>query len=173
LSTVYCAGGCRRTLGLRGNVAAADTDMPSIIICDLDGTLADIEHRVHHIRGGGPSDWNAFFRACTEDLPIRNTIHLVQRLHEVGFRLLIVSGRSDLVRIETEEWLEQHGVPYDALVMRRDEDHRSDTIVKADMVDELGIGPEDVLMVLDDRTKVVEMWRERGFHTFQVAPGDF
>jgi phosphoglycolate phosphatase-like HAD superfamily hydrolase len=128
---------------------------------------------VHHIRGGGQRDWNAFFRACTEDLPIRNTIHLVQRLHEVGFRVLIVSGRSELVRTETEEWLEQHAVPYDSLVMRRNEDHRSDTIVKAEMVDELGIGPEDVLMVLDDRNKVVEMWRKRGFYTFQVAPGDF
>ena len=150
-----------------------DSDLPTTIICDLDGTLADIEHRVHHIRGSGRSDWNAFFRACPEDLPIRNTIHLVQRLHEVGFRVLIVSGRSDLVRAETEEWLDQHAVPYDGLLMRRDEDHRSDTIVKAEMVDELGIGPDDVLMVLDDRNKVVEMWRERGFHTFQVAPGDF
>lgn len=150
-----------------------ETDMPSTIIVDLDGTLADIEHRVHHIRGSGRSDWDAFFRACTDDLPIRNTIHLVQRLHEVGFRVLIVSGRSDMVRTETEEWLKQHGVPYDELVLRREDDHRSDTIVKSEMVDELGIGPEDVLMVLDDRTKVVDMWRERGFNTFQVAPGDF
>ncbi|MEX2534537.1 MAG: HAD family acid phosphatase [Trueperaceae bacterium] len=147
--------------------------MPTTVICDLDGTLADIEHRVHYIRGSGRSDWDAFFRACIEDLPVRNTIHLVQRLHEVGFRVLIVSGRSDMVRAETEEWLEQHAVPYDGLLMRRNEDHRSDTIVKAEMVDELGIGPKDVLMVLDDRNKVVEMWRERGFHTFQVAPGDF
>lgn len=150
-----------------------ETDFPSTIICDLDGTLANIEHRVHHIRGSGRRDWNAFFRACTEDLPIRNTIHLVQRLHEVGFRVLIMSGRSDLVRAETEEWLEQHAVPYDDLLMRRDADHRSDTIVKAEMVDELGIGPDHVLMVLDDRSTVVDMWREREFHTFQVAPGDF
>ena len=149
------------------------TDIPKNIICDLDGTLADIEHRVHHIRGSSRQDWDAFFRACTEDLPIRNTIHLVQRLHEVGFRVLIVSGRSDLVRAETEEWLEKHEVPYDQLLMRRDADHRSDTVVKAEMLEEIGIGPEDVLMVLDDRNKVVEMWRERGFHTFQVAPGDF
>ena len=154
-------------------VTLQEKDLPRTIICDLDGTLADIEHRVHHIRGRGRRDWDAFFRACTDDLPIRNTIHLVQRLHEVGFRVLIVSGRSDLVREETVAWLEQHSVPYDELLMRRDADHRSDTIVKAEMVDELGIGPEDVLMVLDDRNKVVEMWRERGFHTFQVAPGDF
>ncbi|MEX2535054.1 MAG: HAD family acid phosphatase [Trueperaceae bacterium] len=150
-----------------------EREIPTKIICDLDGTLADIEHRVHHIRGGRPRDWDAFFQACPDDLPIHNTIHLVQRLHEVGFCVLIVSGRSDLVRAETEEWLEKHEVPYDRLLMRRDMDHRSDTIVKAEMVDELGIGPEDVLMVLDDRNKVVDMWRERGFHTFQVAPGDF
>jgi FMN phosphatase YigB (HAD superfamily) len=160
-------------LDSRNIVPVHDDNTPRTIICDLDGTLANIEHRLHHIRGGDRRDWEAFFRASPDDLPIRNTIHLVQRLHEVGFRVLIVSGRSDLVRAETETWLEEHGVPYDALVMRRDGDRRSDTVVKAEMVDELGIGPEDVLMVLDDRTKVVEMWRELGFHTFQVAPGDF
>lgn len=154
-------------------MATRNGDLPRTIICDLDGTLADVEHRVHHIRGGNGEDWEAFFRACGDDLPIRNTIHLVQRLHEVGFRVLIVTGRSDLVRSETEEWLERHGVPYDGLVMRRQDDHRSDTDVKAEMIDELGLAPEDVLMVLEDRTMVVDMWRELGFHTFQVAPGDF
>ena len=30
-----------------------------------------------------------------------------------------------------------------------------------------------ILCVFDDRTKVVNMWRENGLSCFQVAPGDF
>ena len=31
----------------------------------------------------------------------------------------------------------------------------------------------DVFLVVDDRQKVVDMWRDLGLNTFQVAPGDF
>jgi hypothetical protein len=31
----------------------------------------------------------------------------------------------------------------------------------------------DVFCVVDDRQKVVDMWRENGLTCFQVAPGDF
>lgn len=152
---------------------AQDRAAPNLIVCDLDGTLANIEHRLHHIRDRRRGDWDAFFRACGDDLPIGNTIQLVQRLHEVGFGVWIVSGRSDMVRDTTEAWLERHGVPYDRLLMRRDGDRRPDTVVKGEMIERNGLDPDDVLMVLDDRARVVAMWRERGFHTFQVAEGDF
>ena len=32
---------------------------------------------------------------------------------------------------------------------------------------------DDVFLVVDDRDKVVKMWRDLGLNTFQVAPGDF
>ena len=149
-----------------------DDAAPNVIVCDLDGTLANIDHRLHHIRERR-KDWDAFFGASGEDLPIRNTIRLVQRLHEVGHEVVIVSGRSDQVRETTETWLRRHGVPYDRLIMRRDGDRRPDTVVKAEMIERNGLHPDDVLMVLDDRARVVAMWRELGFHTFQVAEGDF
>ena len=31
----------------------------------------------------------------------------------------------------------------------------------------------DVFLVVDDRDKVVKMWRDLGLNTFQVAPGNF
>jgi hypothetical protein len=32
---------------------------------------------------------------------------------------------------------------------------------------------DEVFLVVDDRDKVVKMWRDLGLNTFQVAPGDF
>ena len=34
-------------------------------------------------------------------------------------------------------------------------------------------GKDSVFMVVDDRQKVVDMWRGLGLTVFQVAPGDF
>jgi hypothetical protein len=35
------------------------------------------------------------------------------------------------------------------------------------------IGVDNVAMVFDDRNQVVDMWRQNGLTTFQVADGDF
>ena len=36
-----------------------------------------------------------------------------------------------------------------------------------------GVHINDVFLVVDDRDKVVKMWRDLGLNTFQVAPGNF
>lgn len=36
------------------------------VVFDLDGTLADGDHRLHHITGE-TKDWRAFFAACGDD----------------------------------------------------------------------------------------------------------
>ena len=104
-------------------------------------------------------------------------IEVLRALYDAGdTTIVILSGRSegrDLeVRAITEDWLIRFGVPYHELHMRPYNDHSDDTILKADMLDKLGY-EDRVLFVLDDRQKVVDMWRDRGLTCFQVAPGAF
>ena len=47
-----------------------------------------------------------------------------------------------------------------------------DEILKKVMLDTF-VDINDVFLVVDDRQKVVDMWRDLGLNTFQVAPGDF
>jgi hypothetical protein len=47
-----------------------------------------------------------------------------------------------------------------------------DEILKKEMLDTF-VDKDDVLMTVDDRQKVVDMWRENGLTCFQVAPGNF
>lgn len=151
----------------------ADTSRrPGVVVSDLDGTLADIEHRLHWIHREDP-DWTAFFLACGDDLPIRNTITVLRTLHAAGYEVVIASGRGDVARQETILWLARHGVPYDRLILRRVGDDRHDDEVKTEMVREHGLDPADTLVVLEDRASVVQVWRRMGFHVFQVADGDF
>ena len=48
----------------------------------------------------------------------------------------------------------------------------SDEILKKDMLDN-HVDIDDVFLVVDDRNKVVKMWRSLGLSVFQVADGDF
>lgn len=80
--------------------------MKSCYIFDIDGTLADCSHRLHHIQTH-PKDWPAFFAGCINDAPIHHVVRLAKTLGETH-EIIFVSGRSDECRAATETWLETH-----------------------------------------------------------------
>ena len=84
-----------------------------------------------------------------------------------------MSGRKETCRRQTEVWLAVADVPSDALLMRDRYDDRPDVQVKRDLYDRHVRGRYDVLCVLDDRSSVVQGWRDLGLTCLQVAPGDF
>lgn len=142
-----------------------------IVIFDLDGTLADIAHRRHLVRGRRKR-WPEFFAASVHDRPNLPVIAAYHAFLEASpaYELWIFSGRSDVVRAETENWLARHVGPYHHLLMRRDGDYTADEVLKRRWVEPIR---DRVLCVFDDRDKVVRMWRELGIACFQVAEGNF
>ncbi len=40
--------------------------LPSVAVFDIDGVLADVRHRLHHV-AARPKDWDAFFGAAPQD----------------------------------------------------------------------------------------------------------
>lgn len=139
---------------------------------DIDGTIADLTHRLHHIEGD-KKDWPAFFDACEHDAPIPHILDLAKILCEQAI-VLLVSGRSDRVRNQTVDWLYRHGLNnFTTLYMRQDGDHRPDHIVKAELLEQIRADGYEPIMAFDDRNQVVEMWRANGIPCAQVAPGDF
>lgn len=145
--------------------------MKDTIICDLDDTIALTGHRKHMVEGVENPDWSAFFAACEDDTPNDPVIDCLAVLCD-AYRIVIFSGRSDEVELETREWLGRHAVIYDRLYMRQQGDYRPDEELKREMLDTF-VDRDRVAFVLDDRDSVVKMWREEGFSCFQVAPGNF
>ena len=146
--------------------------MQEIIVFDLDGTLALIEHRQHLVQCDKP-DWDAFFEACVDDLPNTPVIKVLREMHSRNV-VEIWSGRSDAVRLETREWLTRHGVPVNVYVqMRAEGDYTPDEQLKESWLNSSRGDDVEVTMVFDDRDKVVAMWRRNGVVCAQVAPGAF
>ena len=141
-----------------------------IVIFDIDGTLADVSERVHHLHKK-PKDWDAFFKGIPRDKAIHSMVRLCNILYNAGIKIVLCSGRSEQYRPETVEWLARHGVPYDELLLRRDKDKRSDAVVKRELLS--GMDRAKILFVVEDRRGVVEMWRSEGLMCLQCAPGEF
>ena len=148
--------------------------MDKIVIFDLDGTLALIDkRRAISTKDNGKMDWDIFFNPKNIDLDDPNTpVIQMTKLLSMDYRIWILSGRSDVTRQATIDWLSKNGVDYDHLVMRpQNHLYMADNDLKKIWLD--SIGKDNVAMVFDDRNQVVDMWRQNGLTTFQVADGDF
>lgn len=153
-----------------------NTKLPYCIISDIDGTLA-------HMNGKrGPFEWH---KVGVDDIDI-GVAHVLDGVasmnydeehgHESIFNKLahhpkttvfLFSGRDEVCRPETEEWLERHGVQYDHLYMRRTDhvdEHGNqvkDTLVKEEMYEKYIKDKYNVLYIMDDRPQVCRMWRDK------------
>ncbi len=139
---------------------------------DIDGTLANGRHRLHHIEKT-PKDWGAYFAACGDDEPIEHIVDLANHLHVTGVAIILVSGRSDVCRDETLDWLDKHRVPWTALFMREEGNHTDDDKLKIEMLAQIRDAGFEPIMAFDDRDRVVAAWRAAGVPCAQVAPGAF
>lgn len=145
----------------------------SAIIFDLDGTLADCSHRRHYVESK-PKNWNAFYAGVKEDKPNELVNWFWHICHE--YKRLIITGRPERIRTETESWLSYHIYPYilkSDIYMRPDGDHCPDDELKLRIYREQIEPNYDVKLALDDRDKVVKMWRSLGLECWQVAEGNF
>ena len=148
--------------------------MKNCIVVDLDGTVCDSSHRDHLAQAG---QWDDFHKALTDDKPWKDAKELIFAMNQYGMNTIAVTGRNERHRCRTLGWLRLNEIEIDMLLMRRDDDFRSDTEVKPALLSEhfgsMQIALESVLFILDDRDKVVQKWRDLGFRCWQVQPGGY
>ena len=138
--------------------------LPEAVLCDLDGTLA-------LIHGRSPYDASD---CDIKDLPNTPVVKSVQMYHDAGYKIVFCSGRENKYEPETRRFIEKHlpNVAYE-LHMRKTDDFRKDAIIKEEIYQNFILDKFNVLLILDDRSSVVQFWRDKGLTCFQVATGDF
>lgn len=167
-----------------------DSAAGGILFVDIDGTVADIEHRRKYVQGGS-HNWGAFNARMHLDSPKPDIIAHVQKLYAAGWTVVMCTGRGDDNKVVTVNWLADNNVPYHHIFMRRQyilddagevvlsrkgkkqPDSRRDDIIKEEILDKAIENGLEPTLILDDRNQVVDMWRRRGYCCVQVAEGDF
>ena len=143
------------------------------IIFDVDGTIADCEHR-RHLVTGEKKDWKNFKKAAEYDTPIQWVCDVAKRFIANGDDVAFFSARNESQRKITEKQISKWiGDGHKGLFLRPDGDYRSDVEFKRELANKfLDMGGK-IDLIFDDRQCVVDMWRDEGFVVVQVADGDF
>lgn len=169
-----------------------DSSLPHCIIVDIDGTVAEKGDR-------SPFDWSR----VSGDKPIEPIAKLVKILITQKYseeKIIFFSGRKECCMGDTITWINKHIFNYEGtyslsndyeirffnsatneeyyhpeyqLFMRKDDDDRNDAITKRELFEEHIRNRFYVDFVLDDRDRVVKMWRELGLTCLQVCEGSF
>lgn len=145
------------------------------VIVDVDGTLAEFDaEAVREWVLGPEKQWQPFFDHMADALPSVAISRLVGLLSAQQQKIVICSGRPAGFRRHTEEWLERHGIPFDAVYLRPEgEDSLPDERVKKALLQQMRADGFAPWLVIDDRQAVVDFWRAEGLTCLQCAPGDF
>lgn len=140
---------------------ARNTALPPAMLVDLDGTLA------LNTTGRGWFDW----AKVGEDTPAEDVVDMVKELmHSGGRDTVFMSGRDEVCREETAQWIYRHLGSYPArLYMRPEGDQRPDTEVKLELFNRHVRDRFNVQWVIDDRPSVCRMWRKLGLTVLQVG----
>jgi phosphoglycolate phosphatase-like HAD superfamily hydrolase len=140
-------------------------------IFDIDGTLANGDHRAHHLQNG-KRDWDAFFANQHLDEPYEAVFDIMSALTQTGHICVCVTGRPEEYRDVTLDWVRKHGdfwFPSWNLIMRPTGNKTDDHELKWKIVQELlKDNPHYVLCgVFDDRHRIIDKFRSEGVYVFE------
>lgn len=147
-----------------------------IIIVDLDGTVYNSTQRSAFIEA---KDWEGFHAASVDDPPNDDVVKLLQVIDESPMEVMFIAitGRNERYRQITLEWLSKNKVPVDAIYMRGNDDYRKDAELKEELLMEVlnlfDATVEDIWFAIEDRDRVVDMWRGLGIPCYQVREGTY
>ena len=151
------------------------------IVADLDGTLRNLNHRLHYVENGR-RDWSLFFDACDLDEPVWDVINVCAAHINSGARFEIWSGACETSFKKTSDWLNKHMkdlINWDNLNysdddmgqflthMRPEGNKTKDFLLKESWLHACDERPD---MFYDDRFSVICRYRDNGMTVAQVAP---
>jgi phosphoglycolate phosphatase-like HAD superfamily hydrolase len=131
-----------------------------LAVFDIDGVLANVRHRLHHLEAR-PQRWERFFQSADRDPVLAEGADRL-RAALADHDVLYLTGRPERTRGITERWLARHDLPTGPLVMREDDDYRPARYLKRDVLRRLS-EEHEIASVLDDDPAVVNVLAADGW----------
>jgi hypothetical protein len=131
----------------------------TLAVFDIDGVVADVQHRVHYLNRR-PKDWHGFFAAAVDDAPLDVGVALVHEL-AVTHDIVWLTGRPEWLRALTTDWLQRLELPDKELHMRPNSDRRPARAYKLGVLRKMA--HRGVAAFIDDDDEVVDAAYAAGF----------
>lgn len=163
--------------------------MKNKIIVDIDGTIANLDHRLPYIlnedgsqKDSKEKDWDNFYKDLDKDKPIERVLEMIRNIVEHnGYNILVITGRSAKYLKQTHKWVNDilgkhiQGQFTVQTEMRSIGDRRDDDIVKKERLHSV-LSKEElkrVTHVFEDRPRCLKMYREELPEAIIVDCGNF
>lgn len=141
-------------------------DFP-IVDIRLDGFLIDIDGTLSNMGNRSPYEWNKVGLDA-----VNNAVkHCIQSFSQTNKKIILLSGRDEICRSETEQWLKDNFIHYDLLLMRSVNNMNKDFVIKEQLYKEFVEPFYNIIAVYDDRPSVIRMWKSLGLHVFNCGDG--
>jgi phosphoglycolate phosphatase-like HAD superfamily hydrolase len=131
----------------------------SIAVFDIDGVVADVRHRVHHVEPPR-RNWMRFFELAAADPPSPEGVEWALRAAE-NHEIVWLTGRPERLRTVTQRWLVAQGLPAGELVMRPERDYRPARRYKVEAL--RALADRDIVVFVDDDPDVIRAAAAAGF----------
>lgn len=166
--------------------------MKRLILCDMDGVLANNEQRAHLLPSkddcNSTDKWEAFNQACDQDEPIEAGFKILAAFYNKDTVWSLWSGRVASAGWKSNSWFWDHcllmvgdmdnlllAASQQAGYFRSLDDHRPAALCKADLVqcavEETRLAGEDELILIDDDLSVLQECKARFPHAICVWIG--
>ena len=130
--------------------------MKKIILCDIDGTIANNDHRQHFLEG--KKDWDGFFSELINDEPIFPIINKVIEEYNAGKEIVLLTGSPEKYRNVTTKWLKRYFDFEIKLLMRKKNDRRDKLIIKEELLEEQ-FRYDEIKLIIDNDKELIKMWK--------------
>ena len=141
------------------------------IIFDMDGTLVNVSSLVQKYMKGKYRNFDRFHRDSLWSPPHVEVLQMAHDAAEAGVPIIITTARKEVYREVTQAWLDKHGVQYENIFMRKDDDNRPDVEAKTDILEEIN-KYYHVAHAVDDRSEVIDLWKSNNIYTTEVIRDD-
>lgn len=140
--------------------------MRNVVLVDLDHTLSNAFPRDPMLEG--PRDWDAYHSASAADLPVNDIAFFINALHNFGYQIISLTGRTEKWRALTLDWFTRHAIRMDELVMRPDQDFRPVAEMKMHWASRRFPNlKNEVAFLIDDNESVCAAFRAAGITVLQ------
>lgn len=137
----------------------------NIVICDIDGTVANNDHRQHLLNGF--KTWDLFFNALDKDTPILEVIEYVLELHSNGKKIVFITGRPERFRKPTLSWLSRYFDFELNVFMRGNNDIRHKKLVKKDIFTN-NFNSEQIYIAIENDLELIDLWKSLGLQVKEI-----
>ena len=139
--------------------------MSKIVLCDIDGTIANNDHRQHYL--GGKKDWEGFFSELINDKPISKIIKKIKAHHSSGKEIIFLTGRPEKYRYSTSLWLKENFEFEFRLLMRKNNDYRNKLLIKNEIFED-NFSKHSIYCIYDNDEDLIKLWKDKGINSILV-----